>query len=164
MSRLDSLFEMAYTSRNTHQNRRGTLRFPPQLEMRPSFIAPNPVEFREALPNSTVFLTFHRHPEKLPTSPSQVEGTQGLLPQLEKDLEIPPSMCLEARFHCHDSKTMPCSASQLKWRLDIPEPQEGLPKFPIITQEKHHMSCNSSRKTTSFPHNHKIRPFFSCRA
>ena len=40
--------------------------FPPQLEMRPSSIAPNRVESREAPPKSTVFLTSHRHPEKLP--------------------------------------------------------------------------------------------------
>ena len=70
--------------------------FQTQLEMRPSSIAPNPVESRGEPPNSTVFLTFHRHPEKLPRLPSQVEGTQGFLLKLEKDLEIPPSMCLEA--------------------------------------------------------------------
>ena len=51
--------------------RRGTLRFLPQLVMRPSSIAPNPVEFREALPNSTVTLTSQRHTEKLP----EVTGT-----------------------------------------------------------------------------------------
>ena len=38
--------------------------FPPQLKMRPSSIAPNPVDSREAPPNCTVFLTSHRHPEK----------------------------------------------------------------------------------------------------
>ena len=37
----------------------------PQLEMRPSSIAPNPEESQEAPPNSTVFLISHRHPEKL---------------------------------------------------------------------------------------------------
>ena len=45
---------------------RGTLRFLPQLEMRTFAIAPNPVEFREAPPKSTVCLTSQRHPEKLP--------------------------------------------------------------------------------------------------
>ena len=40
--------------------------FMPQLEMRSSSIAPNSVESLEAPPNSTVFLTSHRHPEKLP--------------------------------------------------------------------------------------------------
>ena len=53
------------------QNWRGSLRFLPQLVMRPSSIAPNPVEFREAPPNSTVTLTSQRHAEKLP----EVTGT-----------------------------------------------------------------------------------------
>ena len=52
---------------------RGTLRFLPQLEMRPSSTAPNPVESREAPPNSTVSLTSQRNPEKLP----EVTGTSG---------------------------------------------------------------------------------------
>ena len=94
--------------------------FQTQLEMRLSSIAPNPVESQQTPPNSTVFLTSHRHPEKLPRLPSQVEGTQGFLPQLDEDLKIPPLMCLDARFHCHDSRTMPPSASQIKWRMDNP--------------------------------------------
>ena len=97
MSRLDSLFEMAYTSRNTRQNRRGTLRFPPQLEMRPSFIAPNPVEFREAPPNSTVTLTSQRHAENLPEVTAQVDGTQDFLLQPKKDLESPSLTRLQAQ-------------------------------------------------------------------
>ena len=101
--RPDSLFEMAYTARDPRQNRRVTQRFPPQLEMRPSSCAPKPVESRGSPPNSTVFLTSHRHNEKLQRSPSQVEGTQGFLPQLKKDLEIPPSRRLVARLSCRDS-------------------------------------------------------------
>ena len=49
-----------------NQKWRGTLRFLPPLEMRPSSIAPNPVDSRKATPNSTVYLTSQRHPEKLP--------------------------------------------------------------------------------------------------
>ena len=52
-SRPDSLFETAYTSRDPCQNRRGTLKFPPQFEKRPSSIAPNPVVSREAPPTSS---------------------------------------------------------------------------------------------------------------
>ena len=48
------------------QKWRGTLRFLPQLEMRPSSIAANPVESREAPPNSTVFLTSHKSPLEAP--------------------------------------------------------------------------------------------------
>ena len=45
--------------------------FLPPLEMRPSSIALNPVESREAPTNSTVSLSSHRHNEKLP----EVSGT-----------------------------------------------------------------------------------------
>ena len=97
---------------------RGTLRFLPQLKMRPSSIAPNPVESREAPPNSTVSLTSQRHPEKLPEVTEQVEGTQGFLPQPEKDLES-PSKRLEARFPYHDSRAMKRSPSPLSWKPDF---------------------------------------------
>ena len=52
-------------------------RFPPQLEMRPSSTAPIPVESWEAPPNSTVFLTSHRHPEKLPEVTVTSRGNPG---------------------------------------------------------------------------------------
>ena len=57
--------------------RSGTLRFLPQLEMRPSSIAPNPEESREAPPNSTVSLTSQRHPEKLPDVTGTSKGNPG---------------------------------------------------------------------------------------
>ena len=47
------------------QKWRGTLRFLPQLEMRPSSIAPNQGESLEATPNSKVSLTSQRQPPKL---------------------------------------------------------------------------------------------------
>ena len=47
------------------------VRFLPDLEIRPSSIAANPVESREASPSSIVYLTSQRHPEKLP----EVTGT-----------------------------------------------------------------------------------------
>ena len=104
------------------QKWRGTLSFLPQLEMRPSSIAPNPVESREVPPNSIVSLTSHRHPEKLPEVPlpAQVEGTQDFLPQLEKDLEILSSTRLEARFPYQDSGAMPRSPSHLELSPDLP--------------------------------------------
>ena len=46
------------------QNRRGSLTFLPPLEMRPSSIAPNPAESREALPT--------------PQHPSPLRGTLGI--------------------------------------------------------------------------------------
>ena len=49
-------------STSDRKPRRGNMRFLPPLEMRLSSIAPNPVESREAPPNSTVPLTSQRHP------------------------------------------------------------------------------------------------------
>ena len=50
--------------------------FPPQLEMRTSSIARTTVESQEAPPNSTVFLTSHRHHEKLPEVTATIQGNQ----------------------------------------------------------------------------------------
>ena len=66
--------------------------FLPPLEMRPSSIAPNPAESREAMPT-----TQHPSPLRGPVgsslrSPAEVEGTQGSLPQPKKDLKSPSSM------------------------------------------------------------------------
>ena len=61
-------------------------------------------------------------------SPAQVEGTQGFLPQPEKDLERPSSTRLEARFPSHASGAVTRSPSPLAWRPDFPgAPREELP-------------------------------------
>ena len=96
------------------------MRFLPPLEMRLSSIARNPVESREAPPNSTVSLTSQRHPEKLPEVTGTCGGNQGFLPQPEKDLESPSSMRLEARFCFHDSIAMTHTPSPHTWRPDFP--------------------------------------------
>ena len=59
------------------QKWRGTLRFLPQLAMRPSSIAPNPAESQEAPPNCTASLTSQRHPEKLLEVTGTSRGTPG---------------------------------------------------------------------------------------
>ena len=70
------------------QKRRGTLRLLPQIEMRTSSIAPNPVESREATPNSTVSLTSQRHPEKLLEVTGTSRGNTGFpAANREKPLE-----------------------------------------------------------------------------
>src|SRR5574337_1819664 len=53
-------------------------------------------------------------------SPAEVEGSQGFLPQPEKDLERPSSTRLGARFPYHDSRAMTRPPSQLAWRPDFP--------------------------------------------
>ena len=87
---------------------------------RQSSIAPNAVESREAPPNTTVSVSSQRHPEQLLRSPAQVEGTQGLLPQPEKDLKSPSSTRLEAGFPYHDSRAMTRSPSPCAWTPDFP--------------------------------------------
>ena len=64
-------------STGARKPRRGTMRFLPPLEMRLSSIARNPVESREAPPNSTVSLTSQRHPEKLPEVTGTCRGNPG---------------------------------------------------------------------------------------
>ena len=118
-SRPDSLFETADTPENPRQKRRGIQRFPPQLEMRPSSIVQTPEESREAPHNSKGFLTSHRHHEKFPEFTVATRETQKVSGQLEKYLEIPPSKRIEARYPCRDSREIPSSSSQLKWRLDF---------------------------------------------
>ena len=102
------------------QNRRGSLRFLPPLEMRPSSIAPNPAECQEALPNPL-------HPSPLRgtlgssfRSPAEVEGSKGFPPQPEKYLQSPSSTRLEALVPSHDSRVMTSSPSQCARRPDFP--------------------------------------------
>ena len=57
--------------------RRGILRFLSPLEVRPSSIAPNPDESREAPPNSTVSLNSQRHLENLPEVTGSSPGNPG---------------------------------------------------------------------------------------
>ena len=100
------------------QKGRESMRFGPQLKMRPSSIAPKPVESREAPPKSTVSLTSQRHPEKLP----EVTGTSRENPGVpattrERTRDSPFNAC-GGQIPCRDSRAMPRSRSQLKWRFD----------------------------------------------
>ena len=102
------------------QNRRGSLRCLPPLEMRPSSIALNPAESREALPTP-------QHPSPLRgtlgsslRSPAEVEGNEGFPPQPEKELESPSSPRLEDLVASHDSRVMTSSPSSCAWRPDFP--------------------------------------------
>ena len=109
------------------QNRRGSLRFLPPLEMRPSSIAPTPAESREAP------LT-PQHPSPLRgtlgsslRSPAEGEGNEGFLPPPEKDLESPSSTRLEALVPSHDSRAMTHSPSPRAWRPDFPGAAQDAP-------------------------------------
>ena len=104
-SRLDSLFEMAYTARDPCQNRKVTLRFPATRDEALSHcIKASAVQ--RVCSQLSVLLTSHRNPEKLPEVTVTSQGTLGCLPQFEKDLESPPSMRFEAAFPYRDSRAM----------------------------------------------------------
>ena len=85
-------------------------------------------------------------------SPSQIEETQGFLPQLDKDLEIPPSARLEAGFRFSDSRAMLHSPLQLEWRLDFPGDTQEAPLVP------HHISRKTPHVAPQLEKNHEIRP------
>ena len=76
-TRLDSPVPTLQGPCHRSQKWRGSLRFLPQLDMRPFSIAPNPVESREAPSNSTVSLNSQRHPEKLPEVTGTGRGNPG---------------------------------------------------------------------------------------
>ena len=146
ISRPISLFEKAYTAQDPHQNRRGNLRFPPQLTMRCSSIAPNPVESREPLPAPQ----YSRLPigtlRSSLTSLSQVQGTQGFLSQLEKDLNSPSSMRLEARFPYHDSRACRAPPRNSNGDLNSLVQHNRLPEFPVVPREKTHTGATVREK------------------
>ena len=88
------------------QNWRGSLRFLPPLEMRPSSIVPNPVESRAAPPAPQYASSLRGTLGSSLRSPAEVEGNEGFPPQLEKDLESPSLTRFEALVPYHDSRAM----------------------------------------------------------
>ena len=91
-------------------------------------------------------------------SPAQVEGTQGILPQPEKDLKSPSSTRLEDGFPYHDSRAMTRSPSPCAWTPDFPGATWEAPWAPRHTSwETPHWRRSSGKPTviarlgTSFP-------------
>ena len=66
------------------------------------------------------------------TSPAQVEGTLGLLPQPEKDLERTSSTRLEARFPYHGSRAMMRSLSPSHGDPTSLAPHERLTDHAVV--------------------------------
>ena len=87
---------------------RGTLRFLPDLKIRPSSIAANPVESQEASPSSIVSLTSQRHPEKLPEVTGTSRGNTGF-PAATRErprasfFQAPPGSQASSRGEAKDS-------------------------------------------------------------
>src|SRR5574337_807224 len=84
-------------------------------------------------------------------SPAQVEGSQGFLPQPEKDLERPSSTRLEARFPYHDSRAMTSSPSPLPWRPDFPGAHERLTDLAVVPREKPHNGAAAREQPRDSP-------------
>ena len=88
-----------------NQKWRGTLRFLPQLEMRPSSIAPKPLESREAPPTPRV-TNFSEAPLQAPEISGTSRGNPGFPAATRERLESPSLTRLEARVPYHGSRAM----------------------------------------------------------
>ena len=76
--------------------RRGSLRFQPPLEVRPSSVAQDPAESREAPPTPQDASPLRGTLGSSLRSPAEGEGNEGFPPLPKKDLESPSSTRLEA--------------------------------------------------------------------
>ena len=132
-TRRDSLVPTLQGPCDQSQKWRGSQRFLPPLEMRPSSIAPNPVESREAPPKSTVSLTYQRKPEKLPEVTGRSRGNPGFPAATRENLESPSSTRLEALVPYHDARAMTRSPSPRAWRPDFPGTTREAPLAPRRT-------------------------------
>ena len=119
-TRPDSLVPTVQAHCDQSQKRRGSLRFLPPLEMRPSSIAENPVESRESPPTSQYPCPLKGTLGSSLRSQAEVEGKEGFPPQPEKDLESSSSTCLESQFPYHDLRAMTRTPSPGAWRPDYP--------------------------------------------
>ena len=100
--------------------RRGSLRFLPPLEVRPSSVAPDPAESRGAPPPPQDPSPLGGTLGSSLRSPAEGEGHEGFPPPPEKDLESPSSTRLEALVPSRDSRARTCSPSPRAWRPDFP--------------------------------------------
>ena len=86
-------------------------------------------------------------------------GNPNFLLQLEKHLEIPPSMRMRPYSPAvtrKQSRTPPCNSNG---DLTSLRQHERLPEFPVITDEESQASRSNSRKTMRFPPQRELRPF-----
>ena len=100
--------------------RRGSLRFLPPLEVRPSSVAPDPAESRGAPPPPEDPSPLRGTLGSSLRSPAEGEGNEGFPPPPEKDLESPSSTRLEALVPSRDSRARTRSPSPRTWRPDFP--------------------------------------------
>ena len=110
--------QSAWTLRSESEIR-GTLSFLPQLEMRPSSNAPNPVESREALP-LPVSPTSQSHHEKPPEVTCTSRGKPGFPASTRERPRNTFFNTSRVQIPLHDSRAMTSSPSPLAWRPDFP--------------------------------------------
>ena len=100
--------------------RRGSLRFLPPLEVRPSSVAQGPAESQEAPPTPQDASPLRGTLGSSLRSPAEGEGNECFPPPPEKDLESPSSTRLEALVPSRDSRAMTRCPSPRAWRPDFP--------------------------------------------
>ena len=118
--------------------RRGSLRFLPPLEVRPSSVAPDPAESRGAPPPPQDPTPLRGTLGSSLRSPAEGEGNEGFPPPPEKDLESPSSMRLQALVPSRDSRARSRSPSPRAWGQASLAPHVRLPELLIISREKPH--------------------------
>src|SRR5574337_561024 len=97
-------------------------------------------------------------------SPAQVEGTQGFLPQPEKDLERPFSTRLEARFPYHGSGAVTRSPRHSHGDQTSLAPHERLTDLAVVPREKPHTGAAAREPPRDSPVIAEMRAFVSCMA
>ena len=119
-TRCDSLVPTLQGPWDPSQKRRGSLRFLPPLEVRPSSVAPDPAESRGAPPPPQDPSPLRGTLGSSLRSPAEGEGHEGFPPPPDKDLESPSSTRLEALVPSRDSRARTRSPSPRAWRPDFP--------------------------------------------
>src|SRR5574341_696297 len=97
-------------------------------------------------------------------SPAQVEGSQGFLPQPEKDLERPSSTRLEARFPYQDSRAMTRPPRHSHGDPTSLAPHERLTDLAVAPREKPHPGAAAREPPRDPPVIAEMRAFVSCMA
>ena len=84
-------------------------------------------------------------------SPAQVEGTQGFLPQPEKDLERPSSTRLKARFPYHGLGAVTGSPRDSQGDPTSLAPHERLTDLAVVPREKPHTGAAARKQPRDSP-------------
>jgi len=129
----DYLFETAYTARYPRQNRRGTLRFPPQFEMRAYHPCSNAQGSQGTPYNAIGDLTSLRRHEQSPRLTHNSRGTLSFTIKLHANYEILHCTVEEALLRCSISKESPGFHWNSKGSLTRFTKLQKFPEIPVPT-------------------------------